>query len=221
MSEPVSVHVWSDIACPWCYLGKRRFEKAVAATGVDVRVEYHSYQLAPETPVDFEGSELDFLVQHKGISPEQVQQMHAQMTELGAAEGLRYDFATTVQTNTALAHQALHHAKAHGLQAELVERLFAAHFEEGRHVGRVDDLVELGEDVGLEGSALREALEEERHADAVEQDIAAAHGLGVRGVPFYVLDERYGVSGAQSPEVFASALRRVLDDRAARVGAEG
>ncbi|NCT92506.1 DsbA family oxidoreductase [Cellulomonas sp. APG4] len=221
MSEPVSVHVWSDIACPWCFLGKRRFEKAVAATGVDVQVEYHSYQLAPETPVDFEGSELDFLVQHKGISADQVRQMHAQMTELGAGEGLRYDFATTVQTNTALAHQALHHAKAHGLQAELVERLFAAHFEEGRHVGRVDDLVELGEDVGLEGSALREALEEGRHADAVEQDVAAAHGLGVRGVPFYVLDERYGVSGAQSPEVFASALQRVLDDRTARVGAEG
>lgn len=221
MSEPVSVHVWSDIACPWCFLGKRRFEKAVAATGVDVHVEYHSYQLAPDTPVDFEGSELDFLVQHKGISPEQVQQMHAHMTELGAAEGLRYDFATSVQTNTALAHQALHHAKAHGLQAELVERLFAAHFEEGRHVGRVEDLVELGEEVGLEGSALREALEEGRHADAVEQDVAAAHGLGVRGVPFYVLDERYGISGAQSPEVFASALRRVLDDRAARVGAEG
>jgi predicted DsbA family dithiol-disulfide isomerase len=221
MSEPVSVHVWSDIACPWCFIGKRRFEAAVATTGVEVEIEYHAYQLSPDTPVDFEGSEVDFLVHHKGMPADDVRQTLAQVTELAAGEGLSYDFDRVQQTNTALAHQALHHAKVVGTQGDLAERLFRAHFEEGRHVGRVEDLVALGADAGLDGDRLRAALEDGRYADAVQQDIAAAHSLGVRGVPFYVLDERYGISGAQSPEVFASVLQRVVDDRAAeRAGVE-
>lgn len=215
MSNPLTVHVWSDIACPWCFIGKRRFAKGAELFGGEVTLEYHSFELAPDTPVDFEGTEVDFLTRHKGMPPAQVEQMLDQMTGLAAAEGLRYDFARVRHTKTLLAHQALHLAKGHGKQLELVERLFSAYFEEGRHVGRVDELVDLGTEVGLDAEELRTALEGGTYARAVEADIDAARQIGVTGVPFYVLDGRYGVSGAQSPELFASALQRAAEDRAA------
>lgn len=210
----LDVHIWFDIVCPWCYIGKRRFEQAAQAYDGELRVEYHSFELAPDTPVDFTGSEIDFLVEYKGMPREQVRQMLDQMTALGASEGLRYDFAALQHTNTLLAHQALHHAKGHRRQAELLERLFQAYFTQGRHLGKVDELVALGTEVGLDGDQLRQALDDGRHAAAVRQDIATAGKLGITGVPFYVIDNRYGVSGAQSPEVFASALQRAAQDRA-------
>jgi predicted DsbA family dithiol-disulfide isomerase len=213
MSEPVSVHVWSDIACPWCFIGKRRFEQAAGAFDGEVTVEYHSFELAPDTPVDFEGSEVDFLAGYKGMPRAQVEQMLEHMTELAATEGLTYDFDALKHTKTLLAHQALHHAKAHGKQAELVERIFHAYFEQGKHVGHVDELVGLGEEVGLDGAELRAALTDGRHAEAVEQDILAARQIGITGVPFYVIDGKYGVSGAQTPEIFTAALKQAVSER--------
>lgn len=214
VSSPVTVHVWSDIACPWCYVGKRRLERAVAQFDGEVHVEFHAFELAPDTPVDFEGTEVDFLAGHKGLPVAQVEQMLAQMTELAATEGLRYDFASLQHTKTLLAHQAIHHARAHGVQDALVERLFQAYFEQGRHVGRVEELAALAAEVGLDADETREVLESGRYADAVQQDIAAAQEIGIRGVPFFVVDGRYAVSGAQSPEVFLSALERARDERA-------
>ncbi|WP_066588560.1 DsbA family oxidoreductase [Cellulomonas timonensis] len=215
MSSPVTVHVWSDIACPWCFVGKRRFERAVADFDGEVAVEYHSFELAPDTPVDFDGSEVDFLARHKGMPEAQVAQMLGQMTELAAAEGLAFDFTSVRHTKTLLAHQALHHAKSQGKQLELVERLFSAYFEQGRHVGRAEELAALAAEVGIDEAGLLEALADGRHAPAVEADIAAARQLGIQGVPFYVIDDRYGISGAQSPDVFRSALERAVQDRAA------
>ncbi|MCC2308354.1 DsbA family oxidoreductase [Cellulomonas chengniuliangii] len=218
MSSPVSVHVWSDIACPWCFVGKRRFERAVADFEGEVVVEYHSFELAPDTPVDFEGDEVEFLAGHKGMPVEQVRQMLDQMTGLAAAEGLAFDFGSVRHTKTLLAHQALHHAKEQGKQLDLVERLFSAYFEQGRHVGRAEELAALAAEVGIDPVDLLEALADGRHSTAVEADIAAARQLGIRGVPFYVIDDRYGISGAQSPDVFRSALERAVEDRAAAGG---
>ncbi|GAB2826056.1 protein disulfide isomerase FrnE [Streptomyces chlorus] len=208
------MHVWSDIACPWCYIGKRRFERAVEQFGGEVTVEYHSFELAPDTPVDFEGSEVDFLSRHKGMPKAQVAQMLEHVTELAAAEGLDYDFDAVRHTKTLLAHQALHHAKAEGKQLELVERLFAAYFEEGRHTGRAEELTALAAEVGLDPEKLGEALGAGTHAEAVQQDIDTARRYGIQGVPFYVIEGKYGISGAQSSETFASALRRVTEERA-------
>jgi predicted DsbA family dithiol-disulfide isomerase len=179
MSSPLDVHVWSDIACPWCFIGKRRFEEAVRRFGG------------------------------------QVSQMLEQMTDLAAAEGLHDDFAAVRHTKTLLAHQAIHHAKAEGKQLELVERLFHAYFEQGRHLGHLDELVDLAAEVGLDGAELRAALTAGTYAAAVRQDIAEARDLGIRDVPFYVIDNAFGVSGAQSPEVFVSALERAAEARAA------
>jgi predicted DsbA family dithiol-disulfide isomerase len=215
MAAPLSVHVWSDIACPWCFLGKRRFDRAVREFGGEVAVEYHSFELSPDTPVDFDGDEVDFLAGHKGMSRADAQRMLEQMAALAATEGLRYDFHALRHTKTLLAHQAIQYAKAEGLQEPMVERLFQAYFEQGRHVGRVDELVALASEVGLDPQETGRVLAEGVYAAAVAEDIAIAQEAGINGVPFYVIDGRYGVSGAQSSEVFGSALHRAAADRAA------
>lgn len=214
--EVLSVDIWSDIACPWCYIGKRRFEEGVrryhdAGGEREVALTYHSFELAPDTPTDFAGSEVDFLVEHKRMPAEQVRGMLAQMTQLAAGEGLAYDFDALRHTNTRLAHQALHLAKEHGLQVELAERLFRAYFTEGRHLGEASELAELASDVGLDRDEVLAALADGRFADAVDDDIAQARELGISGVPFAVVDARFAVSGAQDPAVFAEALRRASE----------
>lgn len=218
MTSSIRVDVWSDIACPWCFIGKRKFEAGLAAFdgADDVTVTYHSFELSPDTPVDFEGSEVDFLSAHKGLPKEQVEQMLRQVTTIAADVGLRYDFDAVRHTKTLLAHEALHFAKEHGTQLELVEGLFSAYFEEGRHVGKVDELVALGSDVGLDADALRTALEDGTYTDAVAQDIAQARAYGIQGVPFYVIGGKYGVSGAQRPEVFTRALEQVRSEASVR-----
>ena len=211
MSEVLKVDVWSDIACPWCYIGKRRFEEGlkryIAAGGDrDIEVEYHAFELAPDTPVDFDGSQVDFLVKHKGMPEDQVKGMLAHVTELARLEGLNYDFDHLIHTNTGKAHQVLDLANEQGLQLELVERLFSAHFVEGLHTGRDEDLADLAAEVGMDRQHVLEALNTGARKAAVEADIHQAAAYGISGVPFYVIDGRFGVSGAQDPDVFVNAL---------------
>ncbi len=208
--ESVKVDIWSDIACPWCFIGKRRFEQAVRNWDGEVEVEFHSFELAPDTPVDFSGSEVDFLAHHKGMDPAQVSQMLAQMTEMAKAEGLSYDFDSLKHTKTLLAHEALHHAKSLGLQVELKERLLSAYFEQGRHVGRIDELVSLAAEVGIDPVELRAALESHKWANAVQADIAQARAYGITGVPFFVFNGKLGVSGAQAPQTFEEVLNQAV-----------
>nr|WP_144016675.1 DsbA family oxidoreductase [Beutenbergia cavernae] len=210
----IKVDIWSDIACPWCYIGLRRFQAAVDVDDVDVDVEFHSFDLAPDTPVDFDGSEVDFLAGHKGMPVAQVEQMLEQMTLLAATEGLTYDFDAVRHTKTLAAHELLHHAKAHGTQLELKERLFAAYFTEGRHIGHTEELLALAADVGLDPEAARAALEDGRYRDEVQADIAQARAYGITGVPFFVVDGRYGVAGAQESAVFRQVLAQAAADRA-------
>ena len=214
VSNPVKVDIWSDIQCPWCYIGKRKFEAAVAAFGGEVEVEYHSFELAPDTPVDFDGTPLDYLSQRKGISRSQAQTMIDRVVGIAAAVGLDYDYDAIHQTNTVLAHELLHLAKAHGLQERLKERLLAAYFLEGRHVGRVGDLADLAAEVGLDRTEAEAALTDHRYLGDVKADVAQAAAYGITGVPFFVFDGRYGVSGAQETDTF----RQVLEQVAAKSG---
>lgn len=207
----MKVDIWSDVACPWCFIGKRRFEAAAAEfteLGGSLQVEYHSFELAPDTPVDFDGSEVDFLVGHKGMPAAQVEEMLAQMTQLAGGEGLSYDFGALQHTNTVKAHELLHFAKAHGRQAEMKERLLSAYFEEGRHVGRVDDLADLAQEVGLDRADAVEALKSGEFRPAVQADKDQAIAYGISGVPFFVIDQKFGVSGAQDRSVFADVLQK-------------
>jgi predicted DsbA family dithiol-disulfide isomerase len=214
VADAIKVDIWSDIACPWCYIGKRRFEEGARryATTVDARpieVEYHSFELAPDTPVDFAGTEVDFLVEFKRMPQEQVHRMLEQITTLAAAEGLDYDMAALQHTRTIKAHQLLHLAKANGLQVQMKERLLSAYFTEGRHVGHDDELADLAVEVGLDRQRVLDALDEGTYLPDVEADIEQAAAYGISGVPYYVIDGRYGVSGAQAPDTFAQALGRV------------
>ncbi|WP_194419776.1 DsbA family oxidoreductase [Microbacterium abyssi] len=212
MSEPITIDIWSDIACPWCYIGKRNLEAGLAAVASDedapkVDITFHSFELSPDTPVDFDGDEIDFLAGHKGMPREQVAQMLDNVTNVARNAGLEYRFDLLKHTNTVKAHELLHHAKAQGLQHEMEERLMSAYFTEGKHVGRIDDLVELAAEVGMDADATRDALNNDRYLPAVRQDQAQARAYGIQGVPFFVVDGQYGISGAQPPEAFTNVLR--------------
>lgn len=211
MSEPIRVDIWSDIACPWCYIGKRSFEQGAASfaaeSGVSVEIEFHSFELAPENAVDIPETTAEYLASRKGIQPAVVERMLAQVSDRAAEFGLQYDFAAVRNTNTHAAHELLHFAKAHGRQTQMKERLMSAYFVEGRHVGHLDELVALASEVGLDREQTRAALESGVFAEAVEADKALAASYGINGVPFFVIDGRFGLSGAQAPETFAEALR--------------
>ncbi|GAA1951854.1 DsbA family oxidoreductase [Microbacterium deminutum] len=217
MTDAIKIDVWSDIACPWCYIGKRNLEKGLAeASGDDdapaVEVTFRSFELSPDTPVDFEGGEADYLAQHKGISEAQAHQLLERVTGVAAGAGIEYRFDLLKHTNTVKAHELLHFAKEQGRQHELTERLMSAYFTEGRHLGREDELVSLAADAGLDGEEARDALQSGRFLPAVRADQAQAAAYGINGVPFFVIDGKYGVSGAQPAEAFAQIVRQVWSE---------
>lgn len=218
MTDSLKIDVWSDIACPWCFIGKRNLESGIAATASDedapvVEVTYHSYELSPDTPVDFDGDELEFLATHKGMEREQVSEMLERVTSVAAEAGLEYNFDILKHTNTVKAHELLHFAKEEGRQTELAERLMSAYFTEGRHLGREDELVSLAGEVGLDIDKARDALRSEQYLDAVRTDQAQAQAYGITGVPFFVIEGKYGVSGAQPSDAFAQIVRQVWNER--------
>ncbi|AYG05069.1 DsbA family oxidoreductase [Gryllotalpicola protaetiae] len=219
-TPPIKVDVWSDVACPWCYIGKRKFEAgsglfAGGGEGRGVEIEYHSFELSPDTPVDFQGGEAEFLATHKGIPEAQAQQLLDRVTGIAASVGLDYDYDRLQHTNTVLAHEAIHFAKSQGRQLDFMERLFKAYFIDGRHVGKVDDLADLGAEIGLDRAELKSALEEHTHLADVREDQQAAVEYGIQGVPFFVIDGKYGVSGAQEAQTFAQVLEQVWGERSA------
>ena len=218
MSDPIKVDIWSDVACPWCYIGKRKFEAgsglfAGAGDGRDVEVEYHSFELSPDTPTDFEGNEADYLAQHKGVSRGQAQEMLDRVKGIAGQVGLEYDFPALQHTNTVKAHELIHYAKAHGKQLQMKERLLKAYFIEGGHVGRIEDLADFAAEVGLDRVDARAALERGDYLSAVREDQATAQEYGINGVPFFVIDGKYGVSGAQESATFAQVLEQVWQER--------
>lgn len=208
----VKIEIFSDVACPWCFIGKRRFETALESFEHrdEVEVEWKSFQLDPTLPEHDHRKEIDYLAETKGMPREQVTQMLAHVTQQAAGEGLEYDFDSLVVANSWKAHRVIQRAKAVSLETaeRLEEQLFRAHFEDGMDIGSEDVLVELGTAAGLTAEQVREALDEDRWETAVKQDLATARALGVSGVPFFVLERKYGISGAQPVEVFAQALEQ-------------
>lgn len=215
-SKPrIKVDIWSDIACPWCYVGKRRFEAALAKFPQrdQVEVVWHSFELDSSAPLVNPMNARDNLAAKYGKTSEGAQKMLDHMTGMAAGEGLDFHFGTLKLTNTFQGHQVIHLAAEHGLQDAMKERLLKAYLSEGENLGDVDTLVRLAEDVGLSGAKVRAALEQQTYAQAVRNDEARARAYGISGVPFFVLNDKYGVSGAQSPEVFLSALGQVWQEQ--------
>ena len=215
VSNAIKVDIWSDVQCPWCYIGKRKFEAAVAGFDGEVDVEYHSFELAPDTPVDFDGTPKDYLSQHKGVSVQQADEMLARVTGIAASVGLDYDYDHVHQTNTVKAHELIHFAKSKGRQLDMKERLLKAYFVDGRHVGRIDDLADLAAEIGLDRAEAVQVLTDNTFLADVKADVAQAEAYGINGVPFFVFDEKYGVSGAQDAATFANVLEQVEREKSA------
>ena len=205
----IELEVWSDLVCPWCYIGKRRLEAALAEYehAGDVVVTWRSFELDPSAPPQREYDNTEHLVRKYGRSREEVLAMQEQMRQTAAADGIemRHDIARS--GNSFDAHRLTHLAREHGLQDAVVERLMLGYHSEGRVLGDHDTLVQLAVEAGLPEAEVRAVLSSDRFADAVRQDEQTAAGFGVRGVPFFVADRAVGASGAQPPEI----LRRLLD----------
>ena len=226
MSRPVGglgrfmqVEVWSDVVCPWCYIGKRKLETALSrfAHADQVEVVWRSFQLDPSIPEGHTEPTLPALAAKYGRSVEEMAQMQRRVEEVAAGEGLEYHLAEGTSGNTLLAHQLLHLAADRGRGGEMEERLLHAHFTEQRSVFDVDALVALAVEVGLDADEARAALTDERYLAAVHEDIATARGLGATGVPFFVVDRTYGAAGAQPAEQLLQLLERAWADSHPRV----
>lgn len=209
MTSPrLSVDIWSDIACPWCFIGKRRFESALATLPFrdQVDITWHSYQLDPSLPEHYDGTEAEYLSQMKGMDPAQVEQMLGHVSEQAAGEGLVYNFDALTVANSLTAHRLLHLAGEQGRASELKELLLSAHFEKGLDIGSQRVLRDLAEQAGLPEAAVVRVLESNEFQPEVEADFAQARAIGVTGVPFFVLNMKYGISGAQPSSTFSEAL---------------
>jgi predicted DsbA family dithiol-disulfide isomerase len=210
----VQIEVWSDVVCPWCYIGKRRLETALARFPHrdEVEVVWRSFQLDPSIPEGDVHPTLPALARKYGRPEAEMRASMQQLDELAAAEGLDYDLADGVSGNTSLAHELIHLAAERGLGGEMEERLLHAHFEERRPVFDVDSLVPLAVEVGLDEAEVRQVLTDRRYRRAVAQDAATAQSLGATGVPFFVVDRKYGAAGAQPAELLLQVLERAWAD---------
>ncbi len=206
----MKVEIWSDVACPWCYIGKRRFESALAhfAHREQVEVTWRSYQLDPGAPRDPGQTVNEILAQKYGVHLSQATAMNERVSAIAAQEGLEYHLGQAKYGNTFDAHRLIHLAATHGLQQEAEERLFQAYFTEGRALGDAETLVQLVSEIGIGADEARAVLGSDAYADEVRADEQRARAFGIGGVPFFAVDERYGVSGAQPTELFGEVLER-------------
>jgi predicted DsbA family dithiol-disulfide isomerase len=204
----VKVEIWSDVVCPWCAIGKHRFEKALArfAHRDEVEVSYHSFELDPGAPREPEGDLAGHLAAKYGMSRERAEDMHRQVTETAAADGWEFHFERALRGNTFDAHRLLHLAADRGVQDAVKERLFRGYFEQGEAIADPDTLVRLGAEAGLDADEVRAVLASDRYADAVRADERQAQAYGITAVPFFVVDRKYGVAGAQPPEALLQVL---------------
>jgi predicted DsbA family dithiol-disulfide isomerase len=210
----MKVEIWSDVMCPFCYIGKRRFEAALAqSTHKDeIQVEWKSFQLNPDM-VTSPGTNINqYLAKIKGWTLEQAEEMNANVTGMAAEAGLTYNFDKAIVANSFNAHRFSHLAKKHGLGDAAEEQLFKAYFTDGKNTDDISTLIELGTTIGLDAAEVKQTLESDAYAGEVKEDIIEAQRLGVRGVPFFVLDRKYGISGAQAVPVFEETIKKAFTE---------
>jgi predicted DsbA family dithiol-disulfide isomerase len=206
----VEVEIWSDVVCPWCYLGKRRFEQALASFEHrdKVQVTYRSFQLHPAVPPGITSPTVEILAQKYGMDATQAEQAQRQMEERAAADGLTFRMSGLRSGNTRDAHRLLQLAKVTAQQEQLMERLQRAYFTEQDSIFDRVSLTRLAVEAGLDRDDVAQVLDSDQYADHVDTDQAMARSLGASGVPLFVIDRRYGISGAQPPQTIASVLER-------------
>jgi predicted DsbA family dithiol-disulfide isomerase len=207
------IDIWSDVVCPWCYIGKRRLETALAETGLqDAELVWHSFQLDPTASDDNTTPLVEKLAKKYGRSVAEATAMMDNVTKTAAAEGLEFDFSIAKAANTLKAHQLLHHALRRGVQEQVKERIMRGYFCEGARVGDVETLVGFAEECGLEPDEVREGLQNDAFMPQVQADLLKARQLDITGVPFFVFDNRLAVSGAQPADVLVRVIRQAQQD---------
>jgi predicted DsbA family dithiol-disulfide isomerase len=218
----MKVEIWSDVICPFCYIGKRKLEGALARLPQRDRVEitWKSFQLQPETRTDPTRNALQHLAERKGWSLDVARQAAADVSNRARDVGLAFNYDRTVVANTFDAHRLIHFAAAHGKGDEMTERLFGAYFVDGRNIADHAFLTDLAAGIGLPANEVKDTLASDRFADEVRNDIDDALQMGINGVPFFVFDHKYAVSGAQDTSVFVEALTRALNERTADSAAQ-
>ncbi|MBY0245407.1 MAG: DsbA family oxidoreductase [Sphingobacteriaceae bacterium] len=204
----MKIEIWSDVMCPFCYIGKTNLEQAINSLPYknEIQVIWKSYQLSPEYTNLNNENLYEYLARSKNISVEQAKEMTSQVTEFGKNSGLKINFETNIPANTFQAHQIIHFAATQNLQNETKEAFFKAHFEDGKNIANEDTLLEISTSVGLDALAIKSVLDNNTFADAVKQDIYESQQMGVRGVPYFVFNEESAVSGAQPIEVFEQII---------------
>lgn len=210
----MKIEIWSDVMCPFCYIGKRNFEKALTQFAEKEKIEivWKSFQLDASVPDIATESYEEYLVKRKGLSAEQVKGMLQNVTQMAREAGLDYHFDRSVIVNSLKAHRLIQFAKTRNLGDEAEERLFHAFFTEGKSIADIDTLTQLGVEIGLDATELQVAFTDELYAYQVNQDIQEARQIGVNGVPFFVFNRKYAISGAQPPQAFLETLRKSFDE---------
>lgn len=208
------IEIWSDVVCPFCYIGKRRLENALElfAHKDQIEILWKSYQLSPDLKTNPEQSINQFLAEHKQIPLEEAVKMNDYVTEMAAEVGLTYHFEKAVVANSFNAHRLIHLSKEVGKQHVAEELLFRSYFTDGKNIDDPQILLQLGTELGLHPDRIKSVLETTEFADEVRKDVYDAFQVGVKGVPFFVFDRKYGISGAQPLSLFTQVLEKSFSE---------
>lgn len=215
----MKVQIWSDVRCPFCYIGKKKFEAALEEFPHkdEVEVIWKSFQLDPSLETDPRTSMLEYFVKTKGVSEEQARQMFSGATKMAAEAGITMNIQKGILANSFNAHRLIQFAKTKNLGNEIEEALFKIHFEEGKNIDDLTVLSEVAASIGLDSEEVKQVLNSDTYAYEVKQDEMEARNIGVRGVPFFVFDDKYAVSGAQAVEAFLQTLEKTWEEEKQKI----
>lgn len=210
----MKIEIWSDVMCPFCYIGKRRFEQALEQFEYadDLEIVWRSFQLNPDLQTDPDISINQYLAESKGWPLDHARKMNQRVTEMAKEVGLEYKMDQAVVANSFDAHRLVQFAKAEGKDGEMEELLFNAYFTEGKNIADHKTLLALASECGFDSAETRKVLESDQYADQVKHDIEIASSMNIRGVPFFLFGRKYGVSGARETEVFLKTLKQSWND---------
>ncbi len=214
MINKMHVEIWSDVMCPFCYIGKRKFEIALARfpEKENIHVVWRSFQLSPDMKTDPTKNINQFLAEHKGINLQEAKRMNDYVTNMASEVGLIYHFENAIVANSFNAHRFTHFAKAYGKQNEAEEKLFHAYFTDGKNTDDIQTLIQLCKEIELDAATLEKELESGMYVDEVRTDLAEANQLGIRGVPFFLFNQKLAISGAQDPDIFLKAMTKAFNE---------